>query len=184
MITQAMPLLAVEPLARATFAPFGDVIEADDAMTHYSINSGSAERYHDLARIDAGADGRVIVSIVRSQPRELPFVIAVMERHPESSQAFYPLSGLPYLAVVARQAARPTLGDLRVFYCAGHQGVNYAPGIWHHPLLALHAPSDFLVIDRAGPGGNCDVVQMDIHSVIPQLPRLDAGHTRARKPQA
>ncbi|HEU0230195.1 MAG TPA: ureidoglycolate lyase [Burkholderiaceae bacterium] len=184
MITETMPLLAVEPLTRATFALFGDVIEADDTMTRYSINSGSTERYHDLARIDAGADGRAIVSIFRSQPRELPFVIAAMERHPKSSQAFYPLSGLPYLAVVARKSIRPALGDLRVFYCEGHQGVNYAPGIWHHPLLALLAPSDFLIIDRAGPGENCDIVQMDIHSVIPQLPRLNTGHTRTRAPQA
>jgi ureidoglycolate lyase len=36
--------------------------------------------------------------------------------------------------------------------------VNYAPGTWHHPLLALGRISDFLVIDRSGPAdiGNCD----------------------------
>ena len=33
---------------------------------------------------------------------------------------------------------------------------HYAPGTWHHPLLALNAVSDFLVIDRSGPGNNCD----------------------------
>lgn len=163
------PLLTIEPLTRAAFAPFGDVIEVDNAMTHYLINNDSTERYHDLARIDAGPEGHAILSIFRSQPRELPFVVAMMERHPKSSQAFYPLSSLPYLAVVARTTAQPTIDDLRVFYCEAHQGVNYSPGVWHHPLLALHAQSDFLIIDRAGPGENCDITQMNICGTIPQL---------------
>lgn len=182
MTTGTMPLLTVEPLTRATFAPFGDVIEVDGAATHYSINGGSTERYHDLARIDAGAEGRAIVSIFRSQPRELPFAVAAMERHPRSSQAFYPLSGRPYLAVVARKTARPAIDDLRVFHCAAHQGVNYFPGVWHHALLALHGPSDFLIIDRAGPGENCDIVQMAVRGLIPPPARWTAGYPGAHMP--
>ena len=38
--------------------------------------------------------------------------------------------------------------------------VNYHAGTWHHPLLALDGISDFLVIDRAGPGNNCDEVEL------------------------
>jgi ureidoglycolate lyase len=34
--------------------------------------------------------------------------------------------------------------------------VNYHRGVWHHPLIALDGVSDFLVIDRGGPGSNCD----------------------------
>jgi ureidoglycolate lyase len=183
MKADTTPLLTVEPLTRATFAPFGDVIEVDDAMTHYSINGGNTERYHDLARIDAGAEGRVILSIFRSQPCELPFAVSTMERHPKSSQTFYPLSGLPYLAVVARKTARPLIDDLRVFYCEAHQGVNYSPGVWHHSLLALHAPSDFLIIDRAGPGENCDITPMDICLTNPQLlaPTPTARHRYRNK---
>jgi ureidoglycolate lyase len=184
MTIDTMPLLKVEPLTRATFAPFGDVIEVDGATTHYSINGGSTERYHDLARIEAGAAGRAIVSIFRSQPRELPFVVAAMERHPRSSQAFYPLSGLPYLAVVARKTAQPAIEDLRVFYCQAHQGVNYSPGIWHHALLALHGPSDFLIIDRAGPGENCDIVQMRARGMIPPMPHLQAERAGINPPLA
>ena len=46
--------LALEPLTREAFAAFGDVIETDGA-THFSINEGMAERFHDLAQIDMGA---------------------------------------------------------------------------------------------------------------------------------
>lgn len=162
---EAMSLL-VEPLTRAAFKPFGDVIQADDSVPHFAINDGNTERYHDLARIIPGADGHAIVSIFRGQPRTLPFSVTLMERHPRASQAFMPLSERPYLVVVAEPAAPPTRADLRTFLCTGRQGVNYAPGVWHHPLLALDAVSDFLVIDRAGPGENCDVVRLAAPAVI------------------
>jgi ureidoglycolate lyase len=147
--------LPVEPLSRETFAPFGDVIEASEAVRHFSINAGNTERYHDLARLEPGDDGRIIVSIFRGQPRTLPFAVTMVERHPRGSQAFIPLNGRDYLVVVA---SAPEPGALRCFLARGDQGVNYAPGTWHHPLLALDAVSDFLVLDRSGPGGNCDEV--------------------------
>ena len=95
------PQLIVRPLERAAFAPFGEVIEAGEAVRHFPINAGNTERYHDLARIEPGPDGRVIVSIFRGQPRTLPFTVSMMERHPLASQAFVPLSAKPYLVVVA-----------------------------------------------------------------------------------
>lgn len=167
--------LLVEPLTRTAFAPFGDVIEASDAVQHFSINDGNTERYHDLAHIDPGADGKVIVSIFRGQPRALPFEVTMMERHPRASQAFIPLSGRPYLTVVALAGAAPTAGQLRAFLCQADQGVNYARGVWHHPLLALGQTSDFLVVDRSGPGDNCDVVTLDESAFIPALPSLPSS---------
>ncbi|NGM86230.1 ureidoglycolate lyase [Parapusillimonas sp. SGNA-6] len=161
--------LLVEPLTRAAFAPFGDVIETADDLLHFPINDGNTERYHDLADIDPGPDGRAIVSLFRGKPRTLPFDVVIMERHPKGSQAFIPLSGRPYLAVVAPAGDAPTAADLRAFLCQADQGVNYARGVWHHPLLALEQTSDFLVIDRSGPGDNCDVITLDEGAVIPLL---------------
>lgn len=162
--------LSVEPLTRDAFAPFGDVIEASDAVRHFTINAGNTERYHDLATIEPGPSGRVIVSIFRGQPRALPFVVEMMERHPLGSQAFVPLSGRPYLVVVAPAGRPPTAADLRVFLAGGEQGVNYAPGVWHHPLLALGAVCDFLVVDRSGSAPNCDEVRLPAAGLIPSIP--------------
>lgn len=156
------------PLERAAFAAFGEVIEASDAARHFTINAGNTERYHDLAHIEPGAEGRVIVSIFRALPRQLPFRVEIMERHPLGSQAFMPLSGRPWLVVVAPAGPAPQVTDLRVFLARGDQGVNYAPGVWHHPLLALDEVSDFLVIDRGGPGANCDEVELSPGGVIPR----------------
>ena len=158
--------LEIKPLTREAFAPFGEVIEASDAVKHFTINAGNTERYHDLANIEPGPDGRVIVSIFRGQPRTLPFTVQMMERHPLASQAFVPMSGRPYLVVVAPAGAPPGVEDLKVFLARGDQGVNYATGVWHHPLLALEGVCDFLVVDRSGPGHNCDEVQLDRHGVI------------------
>ncbi|ENO85348.1 ureidoglycolate lyase [Thauera linaloolentis] len=160
-------ILQVQPLSRAAFAPFGDLIEADDAAHHFTINAGNTERYHDLANLEPGPEGRAIVSIFRGQPRRLPFTVTMMERHPLASQAFIPMSGHPYLVVVAPPGPAPDAQDLRAFLAQPHQGVNYAPGVWHHPLLALDAVSEFIVIDRAGPGHNCDEITLPQHGVIP-----------------
>ena len=166
MSAQTPLTLHVEPLTPEAFAPFGELIEASDAAQHFTINAGNTERYHDLARIEPGPDGRVIVSIFRGQPRTLPFTVNMMERHPLASQAFVPMSGKPYLVVVAPAGEAPKVEDLKVFLARGNQGVNYATGVWHHPLLALEGVCDFIVIDRSGPGHNCEEVQLERQGVI------------------
>ena len=60
-----MSEIVVEPLTREAFAPFGQVIAADDTAHHYPINAGMTERYHDLARgvltpLEAPADFLVV----------------------------------------------------------------------------------------------------------------------------
>lgn len=162
--------LVVQALTRDAFAPYGDVIEADDAARHFTINAGNTERYHDLARLDPGTDGRLIASIFRGQARTLPFTVRMMERHPLASQAFIPLSGRPYLIVVAPPGPAPDSNGLSAFLAHAGQGVNYATGVWHHPLLALDSVSDFLVLDRDGPGHNCDECQLPSAALIAKLP--------------
>lgn len=155
-----MTTLKIEQLTRAAFAPFGDVIEMTGAH-HYPINQGFTERFHDLARIDTGnEDGETIVSLFRSQPRSFPFEITFVERHPLGSQAFYPLQDRDWLIVVAAADAPPSVTTLRAFRASGRQGINYARNVWHFPLLVLDADSDFLVIDRKGPGNNLEEVTL------------------------
>ncbi len=141
--------IAVRPLSKAAFAGFGDVIETKGAG-QLLINAGTTTRFHDLAALDvAEQGGRPLLSIFRGQPFIFPIEITMMERHPLGSQAFFPLANRPFLVVVAPdENGRP--GTPLVFLATGDQGVNYARNIWHHPLLALQAESDFLVVDRGG----------------------------------
>ncbi|EIM96900.1 ureidoglycolate hydrolase [Paraburkholderia hospita] len=148
-----MKTLAIEPLTREAFAPFGDVIELEGAK-QIPINLGTTIRYHDLANVDVTKEGgRTLVNLFRGQARVLPFEITMMERHPLGSQAFIPLNDKPYLVVVA-PAGELDESKIRAFVTSGWQGVNYAKGVWHHPLLALGEVSDFIVVDRGGDGHN------------------------------
>ena len=149
-------ILKPQPLTREGFAPFGDVIETLGAG-HYPINEGTTERFHDLAAVDVSeAGGRPLINIFRGQPRELPLAIRMMERHPLGSQAFIPTGPHQWLTVVAPAGNQPEPSDLRAFIAGARQGVNYHRGVWHHPLIALEAVSDFIVVDRGGGGDNCD----------------------------
>jgi len=173
MTLNTQRIIEPESLNAASFAPFGEVIHPSTAKKEWAINDGNTTRFHDVANLVPGDGGRVIASIFRAQPRELPFTVTMMERHPLASQAFIPLSGLPWLVVVAPPGSAPQAADLRLFVCRPNQGVNYAPGVWHHPILALDAVSDFLVLDRDGPGDNCDIITLDEPAVI--LPVLSQG---------
>jgi len=154
-----MKKLTIEPLTRTAFEPFGDVIELDGAK-QIPINLGTTIRFHDLARIDVEDEGgRAIVNLFRGQPRDLPFEVSMLERHPLGSQAFLPLNDRPYLVVVA-PAGELDPSQIRAFVTRGWQGVNYAKGVWHHPLLSLDQVSDFIVVDRSGSGRNLDEVSL------------------------
>ena len=161
--------LAVEPLTAVTFRPFGEVIAASEAASRYPINAGYAERLHDVARLDTQADGgRPVLSLFRAKPRSLPMRIELLERHLLGSQAFMPLMAQRFLVVVAPPGPAPDAASLRCFLAAPGQGVNYARGTWHHPLIALDAGGDFLVIDRGGPGAasDCEEVCLAVPGIV------------------
>lgn len=146
--------IVVEPLAADALRPFGDVIAAAGAPTKW-INQGRCARFSDLARLDFGADGRAGISIFKSELATLPLTLSMMERHPDGSQAFVPLSMDPFLIVVAPDVAG-TPGRPRAFMTAPGQGVGLLRGTWHGVLTPLSGPGLFAVVDRIGTGPNLE----------------------------
>jgi ureidoglycolate lyase len=149
--------MKIEPLTKASFAPFGDVIEFE-GVQHYPINQGFAERFNDLARVDVGT-GEVNISIINAVVRPKPIALKLMERHPLGSQIFYPLQDRPWLVVVCVEPQDHK--SFRAFAATGRQGINYARNTWHFPLLVLEDQSRFLVVDRKGPGSNLEEMWID-----------------------
>ena len=51
--------------------------------------------------------------------------------------------------------------------------MNYARGVWHHPVIAMARETEFVVVDRGGPGNNLVEVPFaeDGPPVILQTPR-------------
>lgn len=137
------------PLTAAAFAPFGEVLQATGDFR--LINGGLCQRHHDRATIDTG-DARPGISIFLADPRSLPYQFDLIERHPQGSQAFLPMTEHPFLVIVSDNPQSIPLA----FLTNGHQGINLYPGTWHGVLTPLHAPGLFAVIDRIGPTPNLE----------------------------
>ena len=128
------------------------------------INQGLCGRFHDRARIDA-SDGRAGISLFLAEPRALPLTLEMMERHPEGSQAFMPMSEHPFIVIVAPDDGGAP-GRPLAFKTAPGQAVNFYRGTWHGVLTPLHRPGLFAVVDRIGPGDNLEEHWFDAPFVV------------------
>ncbi|MFD1157525.1 ureidoglycolate lyase [Roseovarius aestuarii] len=145
--------LTVAPLTAEAFTPYGDVIEARGAPTKM-INQGMCGRHHDLAQLDF-ADGRAGISLFDAKARHLPHMVDMVERHPEGSQAFMPVSQTRFLVVVADDD-NGTPVNPTAFVTAPGQSINLHRGVWHGVLAPINAPGQFAVVDRIGDGPNLE----------------------------
>ncbi|MBQ2262321.1 MAG: ureidoglycolate lyase [Loktanella sp.] len=141
--------IIARPLTAAAFAPFGDVLNCNGAPDRI-INAGLCGRFHDRARVDV-TEGKVGISLFRSDLRQLPYQLDLIERHPLGSQAFIPMSMDGFLVVVAGDDLIP-----QAFLTAPGEGINIHRNIWHGVLTPLSGPGLFAVIDRIGEGANLE----------------------------
>ncbi|MEK0162508.1 ureidoglycolate lyase [Phaeobacter sp. JH20_36] len=148
-----MKMLEIQPITAEGFAPFGDLIDCTGAPDKI-INQGLCGRYHDRATMEFSA-GRAGLSLFNAEPRELPMPLRMVERHPDGSQAFIPMSETGFLVIVA-----PDRGGVPglplAFETQPGQAINFHRGTWHGVLTPLTAPGLFAVVDRIGEGANLE----------------------------
>jgi len=134
-----------QPLTKAAFAPFGDVIDVQDDV---------GRQYYDQALGNLRKEAKPSLSMVlKVELAERPLRAEMLERHEFSSQSFVPVDVDRWLIVVAPHASHggPDLAGLRAFIATGRQGVTYRPNTWHHGLTVLDRPGRFAVFMwRAG----------------------------------
>lgn len=148
-----------EPISARAYAGFGALVGAGESPPR-SANHGTAQAWDDLAALvnTRGDRARPTVSLFRCAPH-VGGVLEVrwLERHPASTQMFVPMSASRYLLVVAEGEDAPELSSLRAFVVPGAQAITYAPGIWHHPMVALDREADFVnFLFADGTAGDCD----------------------------
>lgn len=146
-------ILKPRQLSQENFAPYGDVIEITGAADKL-INQGMCGRHHDLAKLDFGS-GRAGISLFDAQARHFPYVLDMMERHPEGSQAFIPLSGVAMIVSVAEDVAGKP-GQPQVFISLPHQSINIHRNTWHGVLAPVEKAGQYIVIDRIGDTPNLE----------------------------
>ncbi|KAI8967048.1 ureidoglycolate hydrolase, partial [Mycotypha africana] len=171
--------IIAEPLTSEAYAAYGDVIHAPGAKYVTGANQGTAEKYHHVAQVAnlfPKGNGKMNLCMFHCRPTtEIPFTVKLLERHPYSSQAFIPMSHgqtRGYLVVVALNGAddKPDMSTLKAFFATSEQGINYRNGVWHHPMVALDAATDFVVVvhESGVPEDDCNVVEVP-HTVV-QVP--------------
>jgi ureidoglycolate lyase len=162
------------PLIQAAYAAFGDVVAARADVQPVSANLGFAERFDFLAPLEnlRAAGARANLCVFRCRPMlpsgQTRFDVRLLERHPESTQAFIPMRGVGrYLVIVCLGGAAPDLSTLAAFVATGSQGITYKPGVWHHPLVGMDAPGDFAcLVWEDGSAADCDVATLAAPIII------------------
>ena len=129
------------------------------------INQGLCLRYHDRAKLDFGDAGRAGISLFNAQPRTLPLVLDMMERHPEGSQAFIPISQNPFLVITAADSGQKP-GKPRAFLTKPGQCINFHRNVWHGVLTPLQKPGLFAVVDRISNTKNLQEYWLETQYVV------------------
>lgn len=155
--------ISIQPMNAASFASFGDVLTLK-SKPDKMINQDMCGRHHDLAKLDF-TDGQAGISLFDAVPRQLPYTLDMMERHPLGSQAFIPLHEHSFLVIVASDmGGKP--GEPLAFLTAPRTGINIYKNTWHGVLTPLQAPGMFAVIDRIGNGKNLEEYWLDEKYII------------------
>jgi ureidoglycolate lyase len=155
--------ISIQPMDAASFASFGDVLTLK-SKPDKMINQDMCGRHHDLAKLDF-TDGQAGISLFDAVPRQLPYTLDMMERHPLGSQAFIPLHEHSFLVIVASDmGGKP--GEPLAFLTAPRTGINIYKNTWHGVLTPLQAPGMFAVIDRIGFGKNLEEYWLDEEYII------------------
>ncbi len=155
--------ISIQPMDAASFASFGDVLSLKSTPDKM-INQDMCGRHHDLAKLDF-TDGQAGISLFDAVPRQLPYTLDMMERHPLGSQAFIPLHEHGFLVIVAPDmGGKP--GEPLAFLTAPGTGINIYKNTWHGVLTPLQAPGMFAVIDRIGNGANLEEYWLDEEYII------------------
>ena len=161
-----MQELIAQPLTANLYAPYGDVLMASPrGEAGLSGNQGTALRFPRLAGVVNARPQKALpnLGIFRCSPRTMwPMGLALLEKHPLSTQVFVPMNASRYLGVVARGGDAPELETLAAFVATGTQAITYLPGIWHHPMIALDTDTDFAcLVWEDGTPDDCEVFAFD-----------------------
>lgn len=159
-----MRVIAAEPLRAEAYRPFGDLVSADRAdVPARPANQGTAARRDLLAGVASLRPAATLnVCSFRCAPRTAwPLPVALLEKHPMSTQVFIPMNARRYLVLVALGDEAPDLATARAFIATGTQGVSYHPGVWHHPMIALDDAIDFTcLVWEDGTASDCVVAPL------------------------
>ena len=134
-----MKIITAHPIDTDSFAPYGQLLKVPAEKGRYDFQAELSNRRD---------DAKPNILLARVSAVSLPLDMKVMERHPHSSQAFFPLDAARYIVMVCPDAADggPDMDRLDAFLINGDQGINYNTATWHHPMTVLDSDAQFAAL--------------------------------------
>jgi ureidoglycolate lyase len=129
----------LQDITKSAFTPFGHLLETPGRMTRVDF-AAEVANFRPSARAN--------LALVRAGQAPERITIREMERHPLSTQAFFPLEVSEYLVIVAPGdgSGAPLLDGVAAFRVLGKQGISYNVGVWHCGMTALGGAGLFAML--------------------------------------
>lgn len=173
MIDPAIIHLPLEEATPAALAPFGQVIGRNSPAKTVEVDfyKGAV-----LMSYPAQFHCEHPVEITLAQMDRRAGEVRYMERHFQHTQAFVPLGGKPFVAVMAppSEGDLPDLSKVRAFRFDGSAGFAMHLGTWHEFPFAVQDGTDLVVILSSQTGYDLkakDAVTEEAHG--PDLDKKD-----------
>jgi len=175
-MSEVITLIPEKATAEA-LAPFGAIIGNASGARSVPVDF-----YKGAVRMSYPApfecDHPVEITLANLDPRAGE--VRYMERHAQHTQAFIPLGGKPFIAVMAppSDGELPDLDAVRAFHFDGSAGFAMHRGTWHEFPFAIEADTQIVVLLSSQTGYDLktkDAVTEEAHG-----PDLDKKDIRAR----
>ncbi len=164
-------ILHSQPITSEGFKPYGSLLSSVGSVG-VSVNENRGMRFDTAANlVHTTQTSQPKLALYKIEASKWPVDVRILERHSRTAQLFLPMMGGVFLVVVARalDSGGPAISSLAAFTCAPDQGIVYAPGIWHLPLVAIDEPADFaMLMWENGTSEDCEehlmAIAVTVHS--------------------
>jgi ureidoglycolate lyase len=139
--------LRAEPATAEALRPFGQVLGYDPKVAPMPIDFyGGKVKVRRV--VDFVSDDQTEMPVITMDRR--PLEVRWMERHFKHTQAFIPLGGKPFVAVMAPPNGKelPDLDQVQAFRFDGQAGFAMKIGTWHEFPFALEDQTHLIVVLR------------------------------------
>jgi ureidoglycolate lyase len=147
-------MLTPIPMTRENMEPFGTVLSSE-GVDPTPRRAGQENPYG--GTIDGYRGGTVTskdpIELLMPRFRVREFKLLWLERHPEFTQVYVPVTGAPYVWILARPDAElvngfPALHELKAFINPGDLAIRMHPGTWHEAPMPFRDGLRFIVLSQ------------------------------------
>ncbi|WP_226638491.1 ureidoglycolate lyase [Novosphingobium profundi] len=169
--------LTVEEATAENTAAFGDIVGRQAPVEPVSVDfyKGAVRMSYPTRFTSEHPVEMTLAQMTRRTPE-----VRYMERHFQHTQAFLPLGGKPFIAVMAppSEGELPDLSKVRAFRFDGTAGFSLHLGTWHEFPFAIEDETDIVVVLSSQTG--YDLKAKDAETEEAHGPDLDKKDIVAR----